>query len=288
MALRAWQDMDLAIMVEGCFGVHIDPRTANNRERVRWLERLGDSYHPPTEKESEYARPYWLLRQGRPVGTVCLGCMSLGPGCVPVSSLYLLPEHRGAGVASKTLRAICAAVRAQGARGLRLETYWVWQDMVRYYLRQKFWLYMWKRELTLMWADDLPDYEVRIDDRTARFQIRQGDGWVDLYRARKDGSFLILEPGDIPAEGRPELRSPGEATFALALALAGWPLFQTADEQQAVWLSDGGRSGGLALRIESYEALARHLGWVVKTPRIPGIAYRSYEELFAPASSQSA
>ncbi|MCZ7678102.1 MAG: hypothetical protein M5U28_04735 [Sandaracinaceae bacterium] len=42
-----WAACDLASMVEGCFSAGIDPWALGERERQRWLDRLGESYEPP-------------------------------------------------------------------------------------------------------------------------------------------------------------------------------------------------------------------------------------------------
>ena len=43
--------------------------------------------------------------------------------------------------------------------------------------------------------------------------------------------------------------------------------------------SDVGQPEGLAYKIEVFEAVARRDGWMVGTPRIPGIAYRDLDDI---------
>ena len=104
----------------------------------------------------------------------------------------------------------------------------------------------------------------------------------ERLRGRKS-DLLVLVPAErgLVAQAKTEygLLGAAEGTFALALALAGWPLYQKEESKAKYWLGDGGNAEGLAPRIRWYEALARHRGWVVETPRVPGIDYQSYEAL---------
>ena len=79
---------------------------------------------------------------------------------------------------------------------------------------------------------------------------------------------------------------PGEAshcapgTFALHLALAGWPLIRSEEnwEHRHYW-SDAGQPEGLAYKIEIFEAVDRQRGFDVRTPRIPGLQYRELDDI---------
>jgi len=69
-------------------------------------------------------------------------------------------------------------------------------------------------------------------------------------------------------------------TFAVHLALAGWPLIRSKEnwEHRYRW-SDAGEPEGLAYKIEIFEAVSRKRGFEVRTPRIPGIQYRTRDEI---------
>src|SRR4051812_4031393 len=88
--LLAWHDMDLAISVEGAFGAVIDPRRLDAAARAGWIARLEDFHDGPSLEHDRYFPPYWLLHEGRRVGSICLSSFLLGPGLTPISSLYVL------------------------------------------------------------------------------------------------------------------------------------------------------------------------------------------------------
>jgi hypothetical protein len=69
-------------------------------------------------------------------------------------------------------------------------------------------------------------------------------------------------------------------TFALHLALAGWPLVRSEEawEHRYHW-SDGGEPEGLAYKIEIFEAVFRERGFEIRTPRLPGLKYRDLDEI---------
>ncbi|NEX15963.1 MAG: hypothetical protein C1943_04815 [Halochromatium sp.] len=64
------------------------------------------------------------------------------------------------------------------------------------------------------------------------------------------------------------------------LATQGWPLIRSertwADRLR--WM-DAGMPEGLAHKIQLWEAYAQHHGLPVRTPRIPGLSYSSWEAL---------
>jgi GNAT superfamily N-acetyltransferase len=285
-SVRFWQDCDLASMVEGAYRRQLDPRVLSPDERGRWREQFGEDYETPRIPERhDFSRRYFLLDDVRRVGTVSLGLRCTGPATVPLSSLYVLPDHRGGGVASRTLQSFHDAVVRNGARGIRLDTYWTWQRSLRFYLKRRMWLYMWKRDLGLVWAQHLPAYDLALTGEEGRFRVLQDGCWIDLLRAAPAGERLVLE--ELPAylhllESGVSAAICALATLSAWLAVHGWPLIRSQEE----WARrhggcDIGGPEAFAERIRLYEALARRSGWAVETPRIPGLTYPSYEELCA-------
>jgi len=141
------------------------------------------------------------------------------------------------------------------------------------------WVRMWKHNLVFTWQKGLPAYRVELGASQACFLIQQDDHWHPVVIARHLGDRLGWEPRDLD-------RRLGEAfhcipgTFALHLALAGWPLIRSEEtwERRHDW-SDAGQPEGLAYKIEIFEAVDRQRGFDVRTPRIPGIQYRDLNEI---------
>jgi hypothetical protein len=145
------------------------------------------------------------------------------------------------------------------------------------------WLINWKHSLVFAFRDDLPAWRVEADDREARFSLARGDAFEPILSAARDGDRLRWT--ELPAyagrvEERAEIRHRAPGTFALALAVRGFPLIRS-DERWAErhsW-SDGGEPEGLAYKIEIFEACDKKSGWELRTPVIPGLDYRAWEAI---------
>lgn len=263
----AWMACDLAAMVEGCFHTTLDPWTLESRESTRWLDRLAESYEAPDPAlDRAFLRYLWLLDEGRRVGTLALPRSAVGHRDLPLWSLYVHASRRGRGIAGRALRAVHRAARRAGMHGVRLETHWAWQRSVRFYLAQGMWVVGWKRALAFSWLDELPAYAIDARDDRVTLSVARDERRVDWLTATRRGALVIEEHAAVPIEAH--------ATLALALATRGWPLVRSA----AHWTrrhasADVGEVEGLAMKIARFEALARDLGWDVRTPRIPGLAY---------------
>ncbi len=276
---RLWNLRELASLIEGYFHVQLDLTGLSEVERLAYESRVTWDRGPLPSPHSEWRHPFWLLADGRRVGTLAIPTMISGIGLISVSSLYVDPAERRGGVARRALEAVFRAGLEQGARGIRLDTNWTWQPAVRFYSRVGMWVRMWKHNLVLTWQQNLPPYRVEIGDTEARFLIEQAGGWITKVTARNLGDRLGWEPNDLePGIGEPYYCVPG--TFALHLALAGWPLIRSDEtwEHRYNW-SDAGQPEGLAYKIEIFEAIDRERGFDVRTPRIPGLEYRRLEEI---------
>jgi hypothetical protein len=62
---------------------------------------------------------------------------------------------------------------------------------------------------------------------------------------------------------------------------AGWPLARSQKDWDESYYADAGPPEALAYKIEIWEAWERKNGWRVETPRIPGLAYPTWDELEA-------
>ena len=263
-----WKACDLAAMVEGCFHQALDPLHLSEAETQVWLDRLADSYEPPDPVLDRVLLRYLWLRDGSErVGTVALPRSTLGHSDLPLWSLYVHPSARNRGIARTALRAAHESARRAGLRRLRVDTHWLWQRSVRFYLHLGMWVVGWKRALSFSWLDELPPY--RIDEEGARLVfsvVSHGTPRPWLSATRNAGSLELEEHAPTPVYAH--------ATFALARAVRGWPLVRS----KAHWArrhgsADIGESEGLAMKIQLFEALALEAGWLVRTPRIPGLAY---------------
>lgn len=268
-----WAACDLASMVEGCFSAGIDPWALGERERQRWLDRLGESYEPPDPAlDRSFLRYLWLLDEGEPAGTIAMPVSGVGRIDLPLWSLYVQRERRARGLASRALRAIHEAARRARFRGIHLDTHWVWQRSVRFYLKQRMWVTSWQRALAFSWLPEMPDYELSVEADRVVLAAREPEGVRPWLTATRDGDRLRLEESARLSSRYGWIHA--HATMATALATRGWPLVR-GDEQWArrYYSADIGQVEGLAAKIQLFEALAHHWGWEVRTPRIPGLRY---------------
>ena len=279
---RRWMDCDLASFVENRHFETLDPTMLTDDLRQAWTSR---ATRPDERIESPHARawyvsPFWLLDGGERVGTIALANSLAGTDVVSVWSLYVMPQYRGRGIASRALRECDAVLGAHGARGLRISTWWSWQAAVRFYLGLGFWVANWKHELTFTWRQDLPSYRILEDRGVARLDIRHADAWQPLISAGNRGDRLGWheEPAGRSSGCPPPRQASG--TLAVALAVRGWPLIRSEDAwaRRHDW-SDSGEPEGLAYKIEIFEAIDRGHGFIVRAPRIPGLRYRDLDAI---------
>lgn len=276
---RGWKLHELASLIEGHFHVQLDVARLSDFERLAYERRVSFDGDPLASPYSGYRRPAWLLDDDRRVGTIAIATMISGLDLISISSLYIHPPERRRNLARRALEAVYRAAVENGAGGIRLDASWTWQPSVRFYARIGMWVWMWKHNLVFTWQRELPPYRVEIGETEARFLIQQGDQWQTAVSARNLGDRLGWEPVDL--EHQPiEMLHCVPGTFALHLALAGWPLIRSEKmwEHRYHW-SDAGDPEGLAYKIEIFEAVGREDGFDVRTPRIPGIQYRDLDDI---------
>jgi hypothetical protein len=217
------------------------------------------------------------LLDGARVGTLAIDSMFLPRSPVRVSSLYVLPEFRGRGTAARALHATYHAVVAAGADGIRLDTSWCWQAAVRFYLRLGFWLRNWKHSLLFVRSTHLGSYRVDIEGAHARFSLQLNETWTPWIEADNRATSLgwkEIATSSLADDSVPPVHYFATSTFALHLAVHGWPLIRSPAlwERRYDWC-DSGMPEGLACKIAVFEAVARDRGYDVRTPRIPGLDY---------------
>jgi GNAT superfamily N-acetyltransferase len=280
----AWNGWELASLVEGNFGRQIDVGTLDEEQREQWELRANWDHRPLRRPHGEYRLPHWLLEDGARVGTISFVTMFKAISLFEVSSLFVEPAYRGRGIARRALAAAYGTALAAGASGLVLSTSCAWQSSVRFYLQIGMWVRLWKRALQLVWEPELPAYRVEIGTSLARFLVETSSGFEPWLEAEPKGERLGWR--ELPAyRALGEEKHPPEGwydaagTFALHLALAGWPLIRSDELWRKHRYADAGPPEALAYKIEVFEALAQRDGFVVSTPRIPGIAYRDLDDI---------
>lgn len=281
---RLWMDCDLCSFVENRFHQQVDPETLTLDQREAWSRRAlatGERLWDP--RRSDFLSAFWIVDRGVRAGTVALASTMLAYRFMPASSFYVFPARRSNGLAYRALRAVYQASVSAGFAGVRVATFWTWQAAVRRYLfRYGMWAWSFKRSLDFVWASDLPAHTITIDDHTARFAVEHDAGSVELLVASRDGDLLIWN--ELPAMASSELGGHvafhARSTFAVALAVHGWPLLRAGDDLDKAAIADIGGPDVLAHKIAIFEALDRRSGFDVRAPRIPGLSYEAIAREF--------
>lgn len=278
--VRRWLEWELASLIEGHFHRHVDVGRLAAADRLHWERRVtSDGLRDP--RLDDFRRAYWLVHGGERAGTIAIDVPRVGRSEVGITSLYVRPELRRRGIATRALDTVYDAVVGAGADGLRVDTSWCWQPAVRFYLGLGLWVRNWKHSLAFIRSKGLCPYRVDIDGRRAVFSGRLTGTWTTLMTAEHQGLALGWTEFDayswLVARGAGALgchRAAG--TFALHLAVAGWPLVRSPSlwARRHDW-SDMGMPEGLAYKIAVFEAIDRERGYDVSTPRIPGLDYQT-------------
>jgi GNAT superfamily N-acetyltransferase len=280
---RAWLDCDVASLAENWLGERVDPRALDASRRRALQSQVLDEPPMSLTQRSEHERCYWLVEAGERKGTMALATGTHAGKNLYLASFYVYPTCRDEGVGRRAMTRLMEALGRHGL-GLRLDTSWCWQRTVGIYRTLGLWVYMWKRDLSLCWDPATPPPQIEVNDATATLSVAVGAETIVLARARRRGDALEL---DEPAPELSEDRRLGEAwwyavsTLSLALAQRGWPLVRSAREWERSYHADGGAPEALAYKITLWEAWARKRGWTVSTPRIPGVAYPTWEQFEA-------
>lgn len=273
-ANESWVAHDAASLIESLFHVEVKPEALDASERTRWAKRIGRHFVlSAIESGDDHARRYWLMDEGVPAGTILLDVLGLGSPWQRVSSLYVRPGRRGTGIASRALDSLAAAAKRHSLAGIRLGTGWIWQKSLRFYLTRRFWVVSWKHDIQLVREPDLPERRFEIRDECARLDVLRADGWGTLLAATRESDRLVVDTSIVdPERDAIELMHYAVGTFAMLLALHGWPLVRSREQWACRWRwSDCGEPEGLAYKIGIFEGVAREAGWVVQAPRIAGL-----------------
>ncbi|MBK5967585.1 MULTISPECIES: GNAT family N-acetyltransferase [Thiorhodovibrio] len=241
-------------------------------------------------RDSDWYQSYWLIADGERLGTLALQVWDFGWAGphLGFASLYVFPERRRQGHATRLLSALFSAVEQVGLSALRLETDWLWQPAVRLYLNAGFAVVNWKHALSLVRWRDQPPPQIRV--RPGCIDLLREQDQTPLFTATRDGEQLLWSDHRTEAEREDRAnRLHWEPTLALWLGVQGWPLIRSEQTwaDRLRWM-DAGMPEGLAHKIQLWEAYARHHGLPVRTPRIPGLSYPCWEELSGARSGDCA
>ncbi|GDX80956.1 hypothetical protein LBMAG42_27670 [Deltaproteobacteria bacterium] len=272
----AWYDRELASASEGFLGEPVDAGSLTMQRRDSIAARTG---FPASAQKAgvphQSCRSYWINSGDARIGTVAVW-ESPGAAGLRISSLYVDPDRRGRGVATRIIDQIQASAQAQGFQGVSLEAHWAWPRAVGLYLKLGFRVRHWKRSLTMFRTPNLEQLRCEFDGDVARLFV----GHRLAANARREGAQLGWEeaPGSEPERDAWETLP----TFALLLARAAFPLVRSREQWRAALGSDAGGPESLARRIVAWEAEARAKGWVLPTARIPGLTYHSMAAIREP------
>lgn len=271
-----WIDCELASLAENRLGEIVDPRDVDEARRRWWRARATTERIWRPSQRSDLDRCYWLRDGAETAGTIALATTTLGGSRLNVSSLYVVPAHRGRGLATRALTQVRDVLGSEGLT-LRLSTSWCWQRTLGFYLRLGMWVWMWKRELDLRWkaAEPSPCFEVTGDVAI----LRAGPGGRVLATAHRDGDRLVLDEASTLDGERDELWWDAMTTLSVYLALHGWPLIRSQAHWERDTVSDAVAPEALAYKISIWEAWDRFHGFRVETPRVPGLVYPTWPEL---------
>jgi GNAT superfamily N-acetyltransferase len=276
-----WQACELCIFVEYRLGKILDPHVLTEADIQELRQQALTNYdYLAKPSEDSYATHYWIIYNNKVVGIIKLGMFPSHLKLLGLYSLYLLPDYRRQGIGRLLINHLYEL-----ARGVRLETEWTYQAAIQFYLSIGFWVTNWKHNLTFVRYWYLSNY---------RFEW-QGDSvncWVNLpdseeyqlcYTASRNENYLVLEE-QLAYKNLEEkeymITHHALCTLSLYLAQNGFPLIRSQKEwENRVGYSDGGMPEGLAYKIEIWEAYDRKHGFVVNTPKVPGIPYRDWDEI---------
>ena len=118
---RRWLGWELASLIEGHFHHVVYVGALPSVERLTWERRVtGEDERLVDPRLDKFRRASWLLDGSDRAGTFAIAL--LGRSEVSISSLYVRPDLRHRGVASRALDAAYEAVlcaRMEGAAGVR-------------------------------------------------------------------------------------------------------------------------------------------------------------------------
>lgn len=269
-ACLRWQSCQLCIYADNRLpGARSGFELSEDQRRDLTERALGRGERLVEVERVDWVQCFWVYREGRRAGIVSVERPL--PGIQPflmVYDLYIAPAYRGTGLGFGVLTALRQAAEERGFAGITLHTEWCWSRPLRYFLSRGFWASNWKRYLSLVLLSRLPEYEIRESDDELSFWIRDADGSnVRLFFAARRGEWLDWDETD---EAQALVTDParfyqwhyGRCTFAVHLALRGWPMVRDPKSwRERLRWSDSGMPEGLADKILVFQQVEREKGF---------------------------
>jgi GNAT superfamily N-acetyltransferase len=181
--VRRWVGWELAMLIEGHCHQIVDTDALSDPQRAEWERQVTDDGAGLRDPHKSFFIPSWLLSGDERVGTFAIQSNVLGWADICVASLYVRPDHRRRGIATRALDATYDATRQAGADGMRIPTSWCWPQAVRFYAHRGLWAHNWKHSLVFSRRAALWPYRVDIEGRAARFSITRDGTETPLIEA---------------------------------------------------------------------------------------------------------
>lgn len=125
---RLWRACELCSFLEYRLSEYPDPRLLSDPMIEDWARRgltAGERVEDPAGMT--LYRPFWIIADGEPVGTVAAMLQDTGwdQPLLEIASLYLFAEQRRCGHAGRVMDALEQVAAELDLRGLRLDTDWL-------------------------------------------------------------------------------------------------------------------------------------------------------------------
>ena len=125
------------------FTVAAEPWADDDGTRLRAMQRAeldarygSDNHEPGSAPTSEDITVFLVARDSKGAAVACGALRQLDAASAEIKRMYVLPAHRGSGVATAVLRSLEAEAAGLGLGELKLETGTAQPDAMRFYERE--------------------------------------------------------------------------------------------------------------------------------------------------------
>lgn len=125
------------------YSVAAEPWDAADGTRLRTMQRAEldarygcDDHEPGSAPTAEDITVFLVARDGQGAAVACGALRQLDAASAEIKRMFVLPGHRGSGVAAAVLRSLESEAARLGLRELKLETGTAQPDAIRFYERE--------------------------------------------------------------------------------------------------------------------------------------------------------